>query len=36
MFQQAEMEERMLWAGAEKYVLKTAPPEELFAALRGA
>ncbi len=35
MFEDAETAERMLTAGAEAYVLKTAPSEELSAAIRG-
>ena len=35
MYEQAEMVERMYRAGAESYVLKTAPSEELLAAIRG-
>jgi CheY-like chemotaxis protein len=35
MFEDAEVRERMYQAGAESYVLKTAPTEELLAAIRG-
>jgi len=35
MFEDAEVRERMCQAGAESYVLKTAPAEELVAAIRG-
>jgi len=35
MFEDAETVERMRAAGAEAYVLKTAPTEELLAAIRG-
>ncbi len=35
MFEDAEARERMYRAGAESYVLKTAPFEELLAAIRG-
>ena len=35
MFEDAEVRERMYQAGAESYVLKTAPAEELLAAIRG-
>jgi len=35
MHQEAETIEKMQLAGAESYVLKTASPEELFAAIRG-
>jgi CheY-like chemotaxis protein len=35
MWEQSEVREKMYRAGAESYVLKTAPSEELVAALRG-
>jgi len=35
MYEEAEMKEMMFRAGAESYVLKTAPSEELLAAIRG-
>ena len=35
MHEEAEMVEKMCQAGAESYVLKTAPSEELLAAIRG-
>ncbi len=35
MFEDAEVREKMCQAGAESYVLKTAPAEELVAAIRG-
>ena len=35
MWEEAEVRERMYQAGAEGYVLKTAPTEELVAAIRG-
>ncbi len=35
MFEDPELREKMYQAGAESYVLKTAPFEELFAAIRG-
>ncbi len=35
MYEEPETIERMCQAGAEGYVLKTAPPEELLAAIRG-
>ena len=35
MFAEPEVRERMYQAGAESYVLKTAPSEELLAAIRG-
>jgi DNA-binding NarL/FixJ family response regulator len=35
MYEQSEKIQAMYQAGAERYVLKTAPPEELFAAVRG-
>jgi response regulator RpfG family c-di-GMP phosphodiesterase len=35
MHQEAETIGRMCQAGAESYVLKTAPPQELFAAIQG-
>jgi DNA-binding NarL/FixJ family response regulator len=35
MYDQAEKIEAMSRAGAERYVLKTAPSEELLAAIRG-
>ena len=36
MYREADMVARMYQAGAESYVLKTAPPEDLLAAIRGA
>ncbi len=36
MYEEPEVAERMRQAGAERYVLKTAPSEELLAAVRGA
>jgi DNA-binding NarL/FixJ family response regulator len=35
MYEEHENVEKMLMAGAEAYVLKTAPAEELLAAIRG-
>jgi PAS domain S-box-containing protein len=35
MWEESEVRERMYQAGAESYVLKTAPSEELLAAIRG-
>jgi DNA-binding NarL/FixJ family response regulator len=35
MYEEAEMVDKMHRAGAEDYVLKTAPTEELLAAIRG-
>jgi PAS domain S-box-containing protein len=35
MYEEADLVERMCRAGAESYVLKTAPAEELLAAIRG-
>ena len=35
MHEEGDMVERMHRAGAERYVLKTAPSEELLAAIRG-
>ena len=35
MREEPEIRERMVQAGAEDYVLKTAPSEELLAAVRG-
>jgi DNA-binding NarL/FixJ family response regulator len=35
MWEEPEVRERMYQAGAEDYVLKTAPSEELLAAIRG-
>ena len=35
MYDQAEKIDAMYRAGAERYVLKTAPSEELLAAIRG-
>ena len=35
MYEEADMVEKMHRAGAESYVLKTAPSEELLAAIRG-
>jgi DNA-binding NarL/FixJ family response regulator len=35
MYNEPETEDRMRRAGAEHYVLKTAPSEELLAAIRG-
>jgi DNA-binding NarL/FixJ family response regulator len=35
MFEEPEVRERMRQAGAESHVLKTAPAEELLAAVRG-
>jgi PAS domain S-box-containing protein len=35
MFEDAEVQEKMCQAGADGYVLKTAPAEELVAAIRG-
>jgi DNA-binding NarL/FixJ family response regulator len=35
MFEEDETMQRMFRAGAEGYILKTAPSEELFAAIRG-
>ena len=35
MHDEAKMVEKMRQAGAESYVLKTAPSEELLAAIRG-
>jgi DNA-binding NarL/FixJ family response regulator len=35
MFEENETMQKMFRAGAERYVLKTAPSEELFAAIRG-
>jgi PAS domain S-box-containing protein len=35
MFEDAEVRDKMFQAGAESYVLKTAPSEELLAAVRG-
>jgi PAS domain S-box-containing protein len=35
MWEQSEVREKMYRAGAESYVLKTAPSEELLAAIRG-
>jgi len=35
MFEENETRKRMFQAGAESYVLKTAPSAELFAAIRG-
>lgn len=35
MYDEPEMMERMHQAGAERYVVKTAPTEELLAAIRG-
>jgi CheY-like chemotaxis protein len=35
MWEEPEMRERMYQAGAESYVLKTAPSDELLAAIRG-
>ena len=35
MYEEAEMIEKMRRAGAESYVLKTAPSEQLLAAIRG-
>jgi DNA-binding NarL/FixJ family response regulator len=35
MFEDADVRERMYQAGAESYLLKTAPSEELLAAIRG-
>lgn len=35
MFEDTEVREKMCQAGAESYVLKTAPAEELVAAIRG-
>jgi two-component system, NarL family, nitrate/nitrite response regulator NarL len=35
MFEEDETKQRMYAAGAESYVLKTAPSEELFTAIRG-
>jgi PAS domain S-box-containing protein len=35
MYEEADLVERMQRAGAESYVLKTAPAEELLAAIRG-
>ena len=35
MYEQAEKVDAMYRAGAESYVLKTAPSEELLAAIRG-
>jgi DNA-binding NarL/FixJ family response regulator len=36
MHEEPETIERMYQAGAERYVLKTAPSEELLSAIRGA
>jgi DNA-binding NarL/FixJ family response regulator len=35
MFDEPQMSDRMRKAGAEVYLLKTAPSEELLAAIRG-
>jgi DNA-binding NarL/FixJ family response regulator len=35
MHEESDMVERMHQAGAESYVLKTAPSKELLAAIRG-
>ncbi len=35
MWEEPEMQRRMVQAGAESYILKTAPAEELLAAIRG-
>ena len=35
MYEEPEMVEKMRRAGAESYILKTAPSEELLAAIRG-
>jgi DNA-binding NarL/FixJ family response regulator len=35
MYEEPEMVERMRRAGAEGYILKTVPSEELLAAIRG-
>ena len=35
MFEEPEVMEQMRQAGAESYVLKTAPSDELLAAIRG-
>jgi DNA-binding NarL/FixJ family response regulator len=35
MFEDPELREKMYQAGAENYVLKTAPSRELLAAIRG-
>jgi DNA-binding NarL/FixJ family response regulator len=35
MYEEAGAVERMSQAGAESYILKTAPSEELLAAVRG-
>jgi DNA-binding NarL/FixJ family response regulator len=35
MFEEADMAEAMCRAGAEAYLLKTAPSHELLAAIRG-
>ena len=35
MFEESETMQRMFQAGAERYVLKTAPSADLFAAVRG-
>jgi DNA-binding NarL/FixJ family response regulator len=35
MFEDVEAHEKMRQAGAESYVLKTAPTQELLAAIRG-
>jgi DNA-binding NarL/FixJ family response regulator len=35
MFEEADMAEAMRQAGAEAYLLKTAPSDELLAAIRG-
>ena len=35
MYEEHENVEKMLAAGAEAYILKTAPAEELLAAIRG-
>ena len=35
MFEDPDVRDKMYQAGAESYVLKTAPSEELLAAVRG-